>query len=348
MTDNKESVDPQAEEEIEETTALPTLDDIRQQREEKLAALAKGESPKPEDDPEPEEDEDEESEEESEEEEESEVEDELNDVLSKFDSYSEEEKEAIYEKLRPATGKAFGEQRKQLREWKERAERAEQAQKEAMTVASDSPFASLHTEDQVDETISQVESNIEKYEDELIYNQTTEYDEKLDKDVRGITVNGQFVDVGSVRKWAKEQKTNIKKLQDRKNEIKKIGKLFDDEDVEIETLKQTHNMDESEAKAFEDALSDPNFAVIKSVKPEYAKGLYEIFAKASVAGRKTTRKTPKAKNSSTSVPKGANTNTKSIVSQIEKLEKIVKGKTGASIRERQEADRELRALKRKK
>lgn len=353
MTDTTEAVDPQTEEAIEET-ALPTLDEIRQQRDDKLKALAEGEDSTPEaeaEDIEAEEVEEEaDTDEATDTEEEAEEQDETPDVLSQldFDSKSDKEKEAILEALRPATGKAFGEQRKQLREWKERAERAEAAQKEAMTVASDSPFANWHTPEQVDETISQMEANIEQYEDELIYNQTTEYNDQLDKDVRGIEVNGQFVDVASVRKWAKEQKNNIKKLADRKTEIKKVSKMFDNEDVEIETLKQTHNMSDEESKSFEDSISDPSFAVIKSVKPEYAKDLYEVFAKAAVADRKPkTRKTPKAKNESTRVPKGANTNSKSIVSQIEKLQKIVEGKTGAPIRDRQEADRQLRRLKRK-
>ena len=54
MTDTIEAATPDAEEAIQEvvTTALPTLDEIRQQRADKLKAQVEGESPKPEDEPE--------------------------------------------------------------------------------------------------------------------------------------------------------------------------------------------------------------------------------------------------------------------------------------------------------
>ena len=343
MTMTTEAADPVAEEatqEIEET-ALPTLADIQKQRDEKLQRLESGE-PEEQEEPEPEEEPEEEVEEEVETEEEAK---ETPDVLSQFEEASEEEKEQILSSLKAATGKAFGSQRKEIRELKAKLEAAEAAAKEVQSVASssDSPFGSIHTEDQADQTIEQIEQNIEKFEDQLIYEPETEY--RGDEEVRGIRVNGQFVSVADVRKWAKDQKANIKSVQERKREIRKNAKLFDDEDVEIETLKQELDMSEDEAEAFEKLMSDPSFSVVKTVRPEYAKALFSVFAKSAIAGRKQVkRKAPKAKNEKATPPKGSPSNTKSIVSQKQKLQDIVRGKTGATIQQRVAADRQLRQL----
>jgi len=350
MTDTLEAASPDAEEATQEveSTALPTLDDIRQEREEKLEALANGDSPES---TEVEDSEEEETEEEEVEEEEVEEEEKPN-VLSKeyFDALSEDDKEAHLTELQPSTGAAFGKQRKQIRELKQELEAKDEQIKASasVTATADSPFGNIHTVEQVESTITAVEDNIERYTDALIYEATDEYDEASGKDVRGATVDGKFYAAAAIKQWAKDQKANISKLNSRKSEIKKVQHLFDDEDTEIETLKQSLGMDEAEAAAFEASIADPNFAVVKSVKPEYAKSLYEILAKASVSGRKAkTRKTPKAKNEGTGLPRGKNTSTKSIVSQIQKLEDVVSGKTKAPIRDRQAADRQLRALKRK-
>ncbi len=123
MTDTIEAATPDAEEAIQEvvTTALPTLDEIRQQRADKLKAQVEGESPKPEDEPEEEEAEESEEAEEEELEEESEESTEEATVLSKdyFDSLSEDDKEEILDELKPSTGAAFGKYRKQIRELKQ-------------------------------------------------------------------------------------------------------------------------------------------------------------------------------------------------------------------------------------
>lgn len=341
MSTTTEAATPDAEEAIQEIeeTALPTLADIQKQRDEKLQRLESGE-PEEQEEPEPEEPEEEEVEDESEE-----AEEETPDVLSQFEQASDEEKEQILSSLKSATGKAFGHQRKEIRELKAKLEAAEAAAKEVQSVASssDSPFGSIHTEEQADQTIEQIEQNIEKFEDQLIYEPETEF--IGDQEVRGIRVNGQFVSVADVRKWAKDQKANIKSVQDRKREIRTNAKLFDNEDVEIETLKQELDMSEDEAKAFEKLMSDPSFSVVKTVRPEYAKSLFNIFAKSAIAGRKQVkRKVPKAKNEKATPPKGSPSNTKSIVSQKQKLQDIVRGKTGASIQQRVVADRQLREL----
>jgi hypothetical protein len=352
MTDNNEAATLDAEEAIQEVeTALPTLADIQKARDEKLEALAKGDSPEPEEEEESEAEEVEEEEESEEEVEETESEEaeETPSVLSKdyFDSLSDEDKESVLAELQPSTGAAFGKQRKQIRELKQELEAEKEKSKATAAVAAtpDSPFGNIHTEEQVESTIAAIEENVEKYQDDLIYNSVSEYNEKTGEDEKGIMVNGSFVSVNDVRAWAKGQKANIKKLGERKSEIRKTAKLFDDEDTEIETLKQSLNMSEEEASAFESHISDPNFAVIKSVKPEYAKGLFEVLAKAVIADRKPkTRKAPKAKKGSTTLPKGSNTSPKSIVSQIQKLDNIIQGKTKATILERQAADRQKRAL----
>ena len=358
MTDTLEAAIPDAEEATQEveTTALPTLADIQKERDEKREALAKGDSPETDEEDDASEDVVEDSEEETEEEEVEETEEEAAEdkpnVLSKeyFDALSDEEKEAHLTELKEVTGAAFGKQRKQIRELKAELEAKDEQLKATSAVAStsDSPFGNIHTAEQVDETIEAVETNIEKYTDALIYESTEEYDEASGKDVRGATVDGKFYSAAAIKQWAKDQKSNISKLRERKTEIKKVAKLFDDEDTEIETLKQSLNMDEKEAEAFEAFIADPSFAVVKSVRPEYAKKLFEVLAKASIADRKPKkRKAPKAQNGSASLPKGSNASPKSTNSQIKQLDDIVKGKTGATILERQAADRKLRALKRK-
>lgn len=352
MTDTDEAASPDAEEatQAEDNTALPTLADIQQERDEKIEALAKVDSPEAEKEDDASNDVVEDSEEEDED---VEVKEESADkVLSKeyFDALSDEDKEAHLTELKEVTGAAFGKQRKQIRELKQELETEKELNKATTAVASttDSPFGNVHTVEQVDSTITAVEENIEKYTDALIYESTTEYDEGSEKDVRGATVDGKFYSAATIKSWAKEQKANITKLRERKTEIKKVAKLFDDEDTEIETLKQSLNMSEEEAAAFEAHIADPSFAVIKSVRPEYAKKLFDILAKASIADRKPkTRKAPKAQNESASLPKGSNTSPKSITSQIQQLEDIVSGKTKSSLPERIKADKRVRELRRK-
>lgn len=357
MTDKDEAAIPDAEEATQEveSTALPTLADIQKERDEKFEAAAKGDSPEAEEEDDASEDVVEDSEEEDEDVEETEDDEEVEDkpnVLSKeyFDALSDEDKEAHLTELQPSTGAAFGKQRKQIRELKQELEAKDEQLKATASVAAttDSPFGNVHTAEQVDSTIEAVEANIEKYTDALIYESTSEYDEKSGEDVRGATVDGKFYPAAAIKQWAKDQKSNITKLRERKTEIKKVAKLFDDEDTEIETLKQSLNMGEKEATTFEAFIADPSFAVVKSVKPEYAKKLFDIFAKASIADRKAkTRKAPKAQNESASLPKGSNTSPKSIKSQIQKLDDIAKGKTGADLKARQVADRKMRELIRK-
>jgi hypothetical protein len=352
MTDTDEAASPDAEEATQEVdnTALPTLADIQQERDEKLTALAGGDSPEAEEEDDTSEDVVEDSEEETEDVEEQE--ESADKVLSKeyFDALSDEDKEAHLTELKEVTGAAFGKQRKQIRELKQELEAKDEQLKATSSVAStsDSPFGNVHTVEQVDSTITAVEDNIEKYTDALIYESTTEYDEASGNDVRGATVDGKFFSAATIKSWAKEQKANITKLRERKTEIKKVAKLFDDEDTEIETLKQSLNMSEEEATAFEAHIADPSFAVIKSVRPEYAKKLFDILAKASIADRKPkTRKAPKAQNGSAALPKGSNASPKSITSQIKTLEDIVSGKTKAPHADRIAADKKVRALKRK-
>jgi hypothetical protein len=352
MTDTDEAASPDAEEATQEVdnTALPTLADIQQERDEKLTALAGGDSPEAEEEDDTSEDVVEDSEEEDED-----VKDEkesADKVLSKeyFDALSDEDKEAHLTELKEVTGAAFGKQRKQIRELKQELEAEKELNKATTAVAStsDSPFGNVHTVEQVDSSITAVEENIEKYRDQMTYDSVDQYSEKLEKDERGIMVNGQFVSSEKLKSWVQEQREGITKLKERKTEIRKVAKLFDDEDTEIETLKQSLNMSEEEAAAFEAHIADPSFAVIKSVRPEYAKKLFDILAKASIADRKPkTRKAPKAQNESASLPKGSNTSPKSITSQIQKLEDIISGKTKASLPDRIKADKKVRALKRK-
>ena len=353
MTDQDEAAIPDAEEATQEVeTALPTLADIQKERDEKLDALANGDSPEADEEDDASDDVVEDSEEEDEGVEETENDEKDDDkptVLSKeyFDALSDEDKEAHLTELQPSTGAAFGKQRKQIRELKQELEAKDEQLKAtaSVTATTDSPFGNVHTVEQVDSTIEAVEANIEKYTDALIYESTSEYDDKSGEDVRGATVDGTFYPAAVIKQWAKDQKVNISKLRERKTEIKKVAKLFDDEDTEIETLKQTLNMDEKEASAFESLISDPSFAVIKSVRPEYAKKLFEVFSKASIADRKPKkRKAPRAQNESASLPKGSNTSPKSIKSQIQKLDDIAKGKTGADLKARQVADRKMRQL----
>jgi len=354
MTDQNEAASPDAEEATQEveTTALPTLADIQKERDEKLEALSAGDSPEAEEEDDASDDVIEDSEEEDEDVEVDDDKEEKPTVLSKeyFDALSEEDKEAHLTELKEVTGAAFGKQRKQIRELKQELEAKNEQIKAttAVTATADSPFGSVHTTEEVDSTITAVEDNIETYRDQMTYDSVEQYNEKTERDERGIMVNGAFVSREALKEWVKQQKDSILKLKERKTEIKKVQHLFDDEDTEIETLKQTLNMDEAEATAFEAFIADPSFAVVKSVKPEYAKKLFDLFAKAAVADRKPkTRKTPKAQNGSASLPKGSNTSPKSIVSKIQKLDDISKGKTKASLADRIKADRQKRALIRK-
>lgn len=347
MTDIAEAATPDAEETIQEVeeVGLPTLADIQAARDEKRAKLLNPEEEAPEPEESKEDETTEEVEEEAEEVEESEEveEEEKPDVLSQFESASDEEKEAILDSLKAATGKAFGAQRKEIRELKQKLEQVEAAAKEVQSVASaDSPYGAITSEEQADETVQAIEANIEKFQDMLIYESTTEYVD--DKEVKGIEVNGKFVSVQDVRKWAQGQKEEIKKIGERKRELRKNAKLFEDEDVEIETLKQERSMTDEEASAFEELVSNPAFSVIKTVKPEYAKSLFEIFAKAATADRKVIKRpTPKAKNEKATPPKGSPSNSKSIVSQKQKLQNLINDPK-TPLRDRVAADRKLREL----
>jgi len=237
-------------------------------------------------------------------------------VLSKIDleSLDDDQRAELAIELGSGAGKTIGKQRKEIRELQAKLEGAEKAKEAAIKLApsADIPFPELRTVEAVDAKIEEIDEALTDWGDRMTFEQTEKYDEVSGQDVKGVEKDGQFYTLKALKEWRDNQRNALKGLRGQKAGVRKLEKLFDDEDVKIETNKVDLGIEDGSKASdlYESYLNDPQFQILKVQMPELASKLLDTFAHAaiseggaSVKKKPAKRKAPKARNSN-SVPKG--------------------------------------------
>jgi hypothetical protein len=250
------------------------------------------------------------------------------------------------------SSKAWAEQRKEIKTLKEQIEAVQKEKEEALAIApvSDSPFANLRDADSVDKAIAQAELNAEYWNDQLVLNQETQWDDVTDKDIRGVLHEGKFYPAEQVLGFVKAERAKIKPLGERKAEIAKTSELFSNEGEKIESIKTSLGLEGELGESYDKLIKNPKFALVKSLIPEYGLELMELLghaARSQAEGTKKPiikRKAPKSKDESVSIGGGARSSSKTASGREASLNKIVNG-TGYNMKAKMDAMRELRILR---
>lgn len=268
-----------------------------------------------------------------------------------FEDLDEDTKDALAEKLEVRSRKAFAEQRVEIKDLKAQLEAKEAEVEEALKVApvSDTPFANLRTADEVDEQVKMVSHNAEHWNDQLILNQETEYDEASGKDIRGVKdESGKFYPASQVLAFVKAERAKVDQLKARKKEIATQAELFSDLDSKVEVLKAELDLDDEASGKYDKMLSSPKFKLVQSLVPEYGAELVELLAyataaKSTVKPKKVLlkRKAPKDKKTNAALP--SNGRGKTASGRVQALDKIING-GGYTPQQKMNAMREKRSL----
>jgi len=288
--------------------------------------------------------------------EEVEGEEEPNDVLSKLeeefdlDDLTQEQLEAIGEKLKIGSNKAFAEKRLRIKELEAELELERAEKEEALKVApiSNTAFSNLSTIEDVDKQIEQSELNAEHWNDQLILKQDTQYDAVADRDVRGVSdENGKFYPADQVLAFVKGERAKVKDLIIRKKEIAENSTALSQVGTKVETLKAELGLEGEAADRYDALLKSPKFKLVKDLIPEYGLELVELLAKASLHDGKAKkkvmlkRKAPISTNGSIpSSPNGRGTPKKGRAAELSKI--VNNG--GYTPQQKLNAMRELRTL----
>ena len=252
----------------------------------------------------------------------------------------------------PKSSKAWAEQRKEIKTLKEQIEAVQKEKEEALAIApvSDSPFANLRDADSVEKAIEQAELNAEYWNDQLVLNQETQWDDVAEKDIRGVLHEGKFYPAEQVLGFVKAERAKIKPLGERKTEIAKTSELFSNEGEKIESIKTSLGLEGELGESYDNLIKNPKFALVKSLIPEYGLELMELLghaARSQAEGTKKPiikRKAPKSKDESVSIGGGARSSSKTASGREAALNKIVNG-TGYNMKAKMDAMRELRILR---
>ena len=252
----------------------------------------------------------------------------------------------------PKSSKAWAEQRKEIKTLKEQIEAVQKEKEEALAIApvSDSPFANLRDADSVERAIAQAELNAEYWNDQLVLNQETQWDDVTDRDIRGVLHEGKFYPAEQVLGFVKAERAKIKPLGERKEEIAKTSELFSNEGEKIESIKTSLGLEGELGESYDKLIKSPKFVLVKSLIPEYGLELMELLghaARSQAEGTKKPiikRKAPKSKDESVSIGGGARSSSKTASGREAALNKIVNG-TGYNMKAKMDAMRELRILR---
>ena len=252
----------------------------------------------------------------------------------------------------PKSSKAWAEQRKEIKTLKEQIEAVQREKEEALAIApvSDSPFANLRDADSVERAIAQAELNAEYWNDQLVLNQETQWDDVAEKDIRGVLHEGKFYPAEQVLGFVKAERAKIKPLGERKAEIAKTSELFSNEGEKIESIKTSLGLEGELGESYDKLIKSPKFVLVKSLIPEYGLELMELLghaARSQAEGTKKPiikRKAPKSKDESVSIGGGARSSSKTASGREAALNKIVNG-TGYNMKAKMDAMRELRILR---
>lgn len=363
MTDTLEAAIPDAEEAIQETRTP-------EQRRQALLEERISKATEPQEEPEPEAPESEEDEAEDVEapeiDEEEDGEGESEDVLSDdggfdIEDLDEDELEALTSQVNSKAGKALTKSRLEKKEWKAEKEKLEAQVQElsANVVTSDNPFANIRSIEDADTEIKQTEVNIKGWNRKLITERVEQYNDKTGQDEAGVMFGDQFVSVGALLDAIDKEEEKLEPLRNRKSEIKKVSETLGNADEVVEEIRGKLGIEDGsdEAKEYDAFLSNPKFELVKNILPEYAKELIEILGRAAVTkvpeakkfSRKLNRKVPKSKTESVSIESNAGRPAKRSSGssvQVKKLQAIINDPK-RSIRERRDADQQIRILRTK-
>ena len=252
----------------------------------------------------------------------------------------------------PKSSKAWAEQRKEIKTLREQIEAVQKEKEEALAIApvSDSPFAALRDVESVERAIEQAELNAEYWNDQLVLNQETQWDDVTERDIRGVLHEGKFYPADQVLGFVKAERAKIKPLGERKTEIAKTSELFSNEGERIESIKTSLGLEGELGESYDELIKSPKFALVKSLIPEYGLELMELLghaARSQADGTKKPiikRKAPKSKDESVSIGGGARSSSKTASGREAALNKIVNG-TGYNMKAKMDAMRELRILR---
>lgn len=252
----------------------------------------------------------------------------------------------------PKSSKAWAEQRKEIKALKEQIESVQREKEEALAISpvSDSPFAALRDVESVERAIDQAELNAEYWNDQLVLNQETQWDDEAERDIRGVVHEGKFYPAAQVLGFVKAERAKVKPLRERKTEISKTSELFSNEGEKIESIKTSLGLEGEIGESYDKLIKNPKFALVKSLIPEYGLELMELLghaARSQADGTKKPvikRKAPKSKDESVSIGGGARSSSKTGSGREAALNKIVNG-TGYNMKAKMDAMRELRILR---
>ncbi len=271
-------------------------------------------------------------------------------VLSKLedefdlDDLSEEQMEALTEKLEIGSRKAFAKQRLEIKELKAQVDAERLEKEEALKLRQLTPSV-----EELDTSIQQAETNAEYWNDQLILNQDTEYDEASGKDIKGVRdESGKFYPAQEVLNFVKAERKKVTDLRQKRSEAEKESASAGDVEAKIDTFKAELGIEGEAEERYDALIKSPKFKLVKSLIPEYGVELAELLAQASLYDGKSKkkkvilkRKAPKS--TPNAVPSSPNGRGNAKSGRASELSKIVSG-GGYTPQEKLNAMRELRTL----
>lgn len=246
--------------------------------------------------------------------------------------------------LDPKADKAWAAQRRKVKELEAELEATRAAKDEALSV---------RTNGDAEAQVTRAEANIEYWNDKLILDGDTQYDEATGQDIKGVTHDGKFYPAKAVLEFLKAEKAKLPDLRKAASEAVKARESLGNIDDVIEDVKTKYGLDEKASEAYDKLLSNPKFEVLKGLIPEFGIELVDIFGQAALqqsgsAKKKVVlkRKSPKESKDSISPAGGSATPSdgRGNSSQVKKLQKIVSDPT-RSVKDRMAASKSLRLLK---
>ena len=255
----------------------------------------------------------------------------------------------------PKSSKAWAEQRKEIKILKEQIDSVQKEKDELLAIApvSDNPFANLRDVESIENAVKQAEVNAEYWNEQLILNQETQYDDDSGKDIRGITHEGRFYPASEVLNFVKAERAKIGTLNERKLEVGKQSELFANQGEQVESFKSSLGLEGETASNYEEMLKSPKFALVKSLVPEYGAELVELLAHAARSKAEGVlkkpvikRKSPAAVGEKLDLGSTGRTSSNSPKGREAALDKIVNG-AGHNYQQKMAAMRELRLLRTK-
>lgn len=346
MTDTIKVDTPDATNENQEKTVAERQSDLLEERRKRLLAEDEPESSESETEEEEVDTPDAEVETEEEDDSESDVPSQADEI--DIDSLTEDDIREIAKlkgiDLDPKADKAWAAQRRKVKELEAELDAARAAKDEALSVRTNSD---------AEAQVTKAEANIEYWNEKLILDGETQYDEATGQDVKGVTHDGKFYSAKAVLDFLKAEKAKLPDLRKVASEAVKARESLGNIDDVIEDVKTKYGLDEKASEAYDKLLSNPKFEVLKSVIPEFGIELVDIFGQAALqqsgSSKKKVvlkRKAPKESKDSISPAGGSASPSegKGNSAQMKKLQKIVSDPT-KSVKDRMAASKSLRLLK---